>query len=172
MTRRKLAFFVITAGVTATIAVAWAAGWFGSREFSSDPEVAEVERLRKQVFSELENNSAEEGPDVSDELFRSYQELSPEQQQQFAASGRELMDQALIEQLQGFFELPPDEQQQELDDQIDQIIAGRKALGRRVSPGNRPARRNTRFTSREQVAQNKRQALDRTPPELRGLEAA
>ncbi len=49
-----------------------------------DVEVADVERLREQVFSELDSDPAEEGPDVSDELFRSLQELSPEQQQQFA----------------------------------------------------------------------------------------
>lgn len=100
-----------------------AAGYFGKSEFSSDPQVAELQRMRKGFGNEPGTPPTEAQRDAMGEKMRA---LSDEQRREFFESGRQWMEDRMDARMKKFFTLSPEEQKKQLDEDIDRMQKGRR----------------------------------------------
>jgi hypothetical protein len=115
-------------------------GYFGKPEFSPDPQVADLQRLQKNI---VEQTSSKSGtmPDESQmqAMGEKIRELSDEQRREFFEKSRSVMMGMMEARMKRFFQLPPEEQKKQLDEEIDRMEQARKE-GRGGGPfgGGRP----------------------------------
>jgi hypothetical protein len=116
-------------GIATTIVVgllaAWMLGWFGSGKYSSDPKVAELEKLRDETIVKQID-----GPDgarrAEGEAFRAkIGELSQPQREAFLERSMPVFIEKMSEQFDKRYEklmaMSPEERRKELDKSIDQM---------------------------------------------------
>jgi hypothetical protein len=133
----------LTLGVAATIVVgllaAWAFGWFASSNYSSDPQVAELEKLRDETivkqmqFPDSSRPAKSEAPSPEEQTQRANAEafrdkigeLSEEQRESFFERSMPLFIEKFSEQFNKRYDnlmaMTPDERRKELDKAIDQM---------------------------------------------------
>jgi hypothetical protein len=120
MDRKKIgigaAVLVLLAGA------AWALGYFSG----TDPQVAELQKFRDESFQRMDQMSDEERRAQFQEFRTRVDALSDDQRREFFESGREFFQQRMLERMDHFFALPPDEQKKDLDEQIDRMEQWRK----------------------------------------------
>jgi len=131
----------------------WAMGFFEG----TDPQIAELEKMRDENLSNRGGRP--------DEGFREkVRELSDEQRQQFFESSRPIFQQMMIQRMDRFFALPPEEQQQELDQWIDRMEERRQ---QRAADGGRGDGGNRGNQSGGDRDQRRKARLDSSTPEMR-----
>jgi len=151
-----MAFVVVALGAT------WAMGFFSS----TDPQLAELERLRDENFKKMDGMSDEERRKQFGGFRDKMKDLSEEQRRQFFENSRPMFQQMMNQRLDSFFAKSPQEQTEELDRRIDgmqQRSANRGNRGRGPGGGNRGS-----DMTPQQRDQRRKGMLDRTTPELRG----
>jgi hypothetical protein len=107
-----------------------AAGYLGKSEFSSDPQVAELQRMQKSFGATPDKRPSEA---QRKEMYEKMRELSDEQRHEFFESGRRSMEEMMDNRMRKFFTLSPEEQKKQLDEDIDRMQKWRN--GGRGGPG-------------------------------------
>jgi hypothetical protein len=173
----------LTVGVAATILVgllaAWAFGWFSSSHYSSDPQVAELEKLRDETivkqmqFPESPRPAKSEAPSAEEqaqranaEAFRDkVNELSEEQRQSFFERSMPIFIEKMSEQFDKRYEklmaMTPDERRKELDIAIDQMEKRAAAGGGKGGQGGPPR------MDPQKMDEFRKKMLDWTTPDQR-----
>jgi hypothetical protein len=100
-----------------------AAGYLGKSEFSSDPQVAELQRMQKSFAATPDKRPNEAQRNEMGEKIR---ELSDEQRREFFESGRDAMREMMENRMKKFFTLSPEDQKKQLDEDIDRMEKARK----------------------------------------------
>jgi hypothetical protein len=164
MTKRRIgvaAIAILVMGVGA-----WALGMF----HRVDPQVAELEQMRTQMFANRDVPQAERRQQFG-EMRQRMESLTEEQRRQFWENGREQFMQFAEQRMDEFFALSPEDQQKRLDEIIDRMLERRKereqnpqADGNRRGGGGRQGWQNMTDAQRDAA---RKQRLDRTSPELR-----
>ena len=164
-------------GVLVTVALAgicaWATGIFGG----VDSEVAELESLRDQHVSRMEEMSDEERRETRRSMQARVEQLDDSQRKQFFESSRPVFQQMMLNRMNQFFEMPPEEQDERLDQIIDRMEerrADRQDGGNergRGGPGGPPGAGGRRGDwakmSDAERDQKRKEMLDKTTPEMR-----
>jgi len=159
MKKRKSAIAAVV--VTLAVGVGWAMGFFEK----TDPQVAELQQLRDENISKMDQMPAEQRREQWRGLRDRVEQLSPEQRQQFFDSSRDQFQAMMLNRVDRFFALPPEEQQEKLDEMIDRMENWRKQREANGGDGRRGGNRGN-LTS-QQRDQRSKERLDRTTPELR-----
>lgn len=138
MDRKKIT--IATAAAAALIIAAWALGYFEG----TDPQVAGLQQFRDENFQRLDQMSDEERRAQFAEFRERVGQLSDDQRREFFEGSREFFQARMLERMDRFFALPPDQQRKELDEQIDRMEqrrrdrdAGGNARGDRGPGGGR-----------------------------------
>lgn len=164
MNKRRITVAAIAALLLA-VGGAWALGMF----HRTDPQVAELQEMRSQLFADREVPREERRQQFS-EFRQRLDNLSEEQRQQFWQSGRGEWMRRVEERMDEFFALAPEEQQQRLDEIIDRMIERRESRDQNPRPEGRRGGRGwggwQNMTDAQRDARRK-QRLDRTTPKMR-----
>ncbi len=155
MKNHKLAISAVV--ITLVVGVGWAMGFFEK----TDPQVAELQQLRDENIQKMDQMPEEQRRGFRDRV----EQLSPEQRQQFFDSSRERFQTMMLNRVDEFFALPPEEQQKKLDDMIDRMEERRKQREANGGEGRRGGNRGNMTPG--QRDQRSKERLDRTTPELR-----
>jgi hypothetical protein len=146
-------------GVTALVVLifaAWVWGWLDTGQYSDDPKVAELERLRDANITQ-----GEPPREFREEMRTKMEGLSEEQRMAFFESSMPifvpLMAKRFEEEYDKFVELSPEEQRKKLDERIDQMEKG----GGPGPGGNRPP------IDQKKMNEIAKKMLDWTTPEQR-----
>ncbi len=121
--KRTIIFLVVVALCLGVWYGLEAAGYLGKSEFSSDPQVAELQRLQKNFAEKPGTRPDESQRQAMGEKIR---ELSDEQRREFFESGRRSMENMMEARMERFFALPPEEQKKQLDEDINRMEKARK----------------------------------------------
>lgn len=151
------------AGGIALLMALWAWSYFHDDGYSSDPEVAALERLRDASFR---NGKPGEGP--SAEFRERMDNLSDDQRHEFFARGMAAFAPMMERQMNGFFALPPEKQREQIDREIDgmeQMRAQMEADGIK-GPGGPPFGGDM---SPGKMNEMMKRMLDSTSPEMRSM---
>jgi hypothetical protein len=163
MNRRKTTI-VATIALLLAVSAAWALGMF----HRTDPQVAELQQMRDEMFAERDV-PREERRQQFNEFRQRMDNLSEEQRQQLWQSGREEWTRRIEERMDEFFALAPEEQQQRLDEIIDRMVERRQQ--REQNPGGDGRRGGGRGDwqnmSDAQRDARRKQRLDQTSPKMR-----
>ena len=112
--------------VVAAGGAAWSLGWLETNNYSDDPEVARLEKMRDDAIEENDGDLRQ----VRGELREAVEGLTPEQRTNFFMSSMPIiirMGAAQMEtRLDEFLAMAPEEQQRELDKRIDEQLAREK----------------------------------------------
>jgi hypothetical protein len=169
MDRRKImtvGFGLLLAGVAA-----WAFGLLGG----TDPTVAELEQMRDQMFDRSVSDA--ERQKFRQDFRQRLESLTDEQRRAFFTRGWELRRQRTEQRMDEFFASPPSDQQRQLDQMLNRMIArlsertqnptarSQQGVGTRRSDA---ARRGSRAGMTEaQRDERAKRRLDRTSPKTR-----
>jgi hypothetical protein len=110
-------------GITALVVLvfaAWVWGWLDTGQYSDDPAVAELERIR-----DANIGSGQPPREMREEMRTKMEGLSEEQRMAFFESSMPIfvpmMAKRFEEEYDKFVELSPEEQRKKLDERIDQM---------------------------------------------------
>ena len=161
----KRALGVLTAVLLLATAVgAWRLGWFDGGNYSDDPQVAEIEKERDEVFANIEQMTDEQRREQRRAMEQKASGLTPEQRMALFESSMPLIVPLAAKRFEKeydeFMAKSPEEQRKELDKRIDQMEArgGRPGGG---PPGGRPE------ISKAKQDEIRKKMLDWTTPEQR-----
>jgi hypothetical protein len=157
MDKRKLS--IAATGILIIIAAAWMFGLFGG----TDPVVAEMQQLREQM-----QNLPEGERRAAWDNYRQRMEGLTDAQRQALRGDRNQWQQFAQQRMDEFFQLPPDQQRQRLDDMIDRMEQRNKerAQNPNANRGGRGGDRGRNLTE-AQRDQRRKERLDRTNPKMR-----
>ena len=143
------------------LAAAWALGFFDGM----DPQVAELEKMRDQNLQRMDQLSEQERRAQWGGFRQRIDHLTEEQKKQFFDSSRPIFQQMMLDRMNKFLEMSPEEQEKRLDEIIDRMEQ-RKADRNDGGDGNRRGgdRGNRSDAERDQ---RRKERLDRTTPEMR-----
>jgi uncharacterized membrane protein YgcG len=154
----------IALGVVALLAVAaWALGYFDG----ADPLVAELQQMRDENFQRMDQMTDEERRAQFQQFREKVDQLSDDQRRQFFEGGREEFQGRMLERMNEFFAMPPDQQKKELDEQIDRMEqwrSQREADGGQARGGGGPPGGGPRGGG---GGGGGKARLDRSTPEMR-----
>lgn len=158
MNARKISYAV--AGLLALLAAAWMFGPFGG----TDPVVAEMQQLRDQM-RDLPDDQRRAAWDN----YRQRMEGLTDAQRDALRGDRGQWQQFAQQRMDEFFQLPPAEQRQRLDDMIDRMEQHAKERARNPSAnrGGRGGGDGGRNLTDAQRDQRRKERLDRTSPKMR-----
>lgn len=155
------------------VVAAWAFGFFGG----TDPEVAELQQMRDQVFASDPLPEAQRDQ-LRDQFRQRVSSLTDDQRRALFAGGREQWRQREQQRMDAFFALSRADQQKQLDDSINRMLQRRNEQNQNPSAGNRDGRgergngggggRNMTPAQRESRA---KQRLDNSTPKERAQRA-
>jgi hypothetical protein len=163
---------IATVVVTLVVVAAWAFGFIGG----TDPEVAELQQMRDQVFASRELPEAQRDQ-LRDQFRQRLSSLSDDQRRALFASGREQWRQRDRQRMDEFFAKSRADQQKQLDDSINRMLQRRNQQNQNPSAANRGDRggrgnggggRNMTVAQREARA---KQRLDNSTPKERAQRA-
>ncbi len=140
------AILVLLAGV------GWAMGFF-----SGDSELAEVEKMRDDLLQKVDTMSADQRRAEFGALRERARDFSPEQRQHFGQGMRQFM----MQRVDRLLDMPPEEQNLELDKWIDRMEGFRTDREARGG-GDRGADRSS-----AERDQRRKERLDRSTPAMR-----
>jgi hypothetical protein len=148
------------------IVAAWALGFFG------DPVVAEMQQLRDQMFENRDLSEADRRAQW--EGFRERMDgLTEAQRNAVFESGRDRWQQFGQKRMDEFFQLPPDQQKQRLDEIIDRMLErqnnpnANRGPGGPGGPGGRGGWGGGRNMTDAQRDQRRKEMISRTDPKMR-----
>lgn len=156
--------------VAATVAIlvmltgAWAFGWFGG-DYSDDPEVARIEKLRDETFDDQTEMSDQQMREAGEQLKKQAANLSDDQRKELWKRSMPIFMPMMMKRaerdMDRFLALSPEEQRAEMDEKLrsGQGRWGGGPGGNRG--GNRPK------PSAEQVGEFMKKLNDWTTPEQR-----
>ncbi len=162
MNKKKTAIGAVMLALV--VGAGWALGFFDT----IDPQVAELQKLREETFGRVDQMSNEERRSQFQEFRQRVDGLSEEQRREFRESGREGFQQRMLQRMDRFFAMSPEEQMKELDEMIDRMEEWR--ANREQGGGGGPGwgrgggRGNMTGTQRDQRSKER---LDRSTPEMR-----
>ena len=142
------------------VGAGWALGFFET----TDPEVAELQKMRQEAFDRRDQMSDEQRRSQFQEIRQRVDGLSEDQRRQFHEGGREGFQQAMTQRMNEFFAMTREEQTKRLDELIDRTEERR--ANRDQNGGGRPGRGRGDMTS-AQRDQRSKERLDRSSPEMR-----
>jgi hypothetical protein len=157
---RILSFGAVLTGV---VLWAWMMGWFDGKNYSDDPEVAELEKLRDENLPRMESMTSDERQAQGAQFRRRMQGLTEEQRRTFFESSMPvfvpMMAREFERRYDEFMAKSPEEQRKELDKRIDEMEArgGPGPRGGGARPNADPAKLN----------EFRKKMLDWTTPEQR-----
>lgn len=156
------------AALTAAVLTwAWAFGWFNGKQYSDDPVVAELEKLRDENVPKLEQMSEDERRAQRNAFGERMKGLSEEQRMAFVESSMPIFVPMFAKQFEArydaFMAMSPEEQTKELDKRIDEMKA-RGGPGGGPGGGRGGPPRNMDPKKAEQI---RKKMLDWTTPEQR-----
>ena len=153
-----------TATAFAVIVLALGAGWALGFFDTTDPKVSELQQLRNEAFDRRDDMSDDDRRAQFEAIRQRVDELSEEQRRAFHKGGRERFQQMMVERMNEFFAMTPEDQKARLDEIIDRIEERR--ANRDQSGGGRPGggRGNMSAAQRDQRSKER---LDRSTPEMR-----
>lgn len=155
-------------GATAVVVLlfaAWAWGWFDGKEYSSDPKVAELQRVRDENVAKMQGS-----PDAFREQRNAMREqmagLSESQRAEFFESSMPIfmpmMAKRFEEEYDKYMKMTPEEQRKALDKRIDEMEARGGGPGGPGGPGGgRPP------MDPKRMSEIGKKMLDWTTPEQR-----
>lgn len=162
MDKKKTAIAAVMLALV--VGAGWALGFFDT----TDPQVAELQKLREETFDRMDQMSDEERRSQFQEFRQRVEGLSEDQRREFRESGREGSQQAMLQRMDQFFAMMPKEQSKRLDELIhrteerranqDQAGGGGAGWGRGGDRGD---------MSGPQRDQRSKERLDRSTPEMR-----
>lgn len=140
---------------------AWALGWFDS-QYSDDPEVAKLEKMR----DELVDKSEEQRRAARGQFQEAMENMTEQQRESFMESSMPIfvkMGAAHMEKrFDEFLEMSPEEQIVEMDKRIDEQIAREKSEG-----GSGPGRGGPPNMSPDKMDEFRKKMQDWTTPDQR-----
>lgn len=147
------------------VGAGWALGFFDT----TDPQVAELQKLREETFDRVDQMSDEQRRSQFQEFRQRVEGLSENQRRQFFESSREGFQQAMVERMDQFFAMTPKEQSKRLDELIDRTEERRAnrdqaAGGGGAGWGRGGGRGDMTGAQRDQRSKER---LDRSTPEMR-----
>ncbi|MDZ4656814.1 MAG: hypothetical protein SH868_04450 [Bythopirellula sp.] len=160
-------------GVTALVVLlfaAWAWGWFDAGQYSDDPAIAELEKLRDENVAKMKGLSDEQMRDQMreqrDGMREKMEGLSEEQRMAFFESSMPifmpLMAKRFEEDYDKMMAMTPEEQRKEMDKRIDEM----EARGGPGGPGG-PGRGGRPPMDAKKMDEIRKKMLDWTTPEQR-----
>jgi hypothetical protein len=169
MDRRKI--MAVALGLLLAGVAAWAFGLLGG----TDSAVAELEQVRDQMFERNLSDAARQ--QFRQDFRQRLESLTAEQRRAFFTRGRELRRQRTQQRMDEFFASPPIDQQRQLDQMLNRMVARRNERAQNPSArsqqggGSRridAARRGNRSGMTEaQRDERAKRRLDRTSPKTR-----
>jgi hypothetical protein len=158
----------------AIVVVAWALffGWFNGKEYSADPVVAELEKLRDENVPKMDQLSEAERRAQRDAFGERMKGLTEEQRMAFFESSMPIFVPMMAKQFEkrydDFMAMSPEEQRKELDKRIDEMKA-RGGPGGPGGPGGggNGGRRGPPNMDPKKAEQIRKKMLDWTTPEQR-----
>jgi hypothetical protein len=159
--------FVAVVSLLSIVGVGWAASFL----VGGDPQIAELEQMRDEGFQRAEGLSDDQRRAQRDQFREKLHNLSEDQRRQFFEKSRGQFQQFAMQRMNAFFAKSPEEQRETLDQMIDRMEERRKqrdAEGR-GGEGKRGGRSDMTPQERDQ---RRKQGLDRSTPEMRGLRDA
>ncbi|MCH7751145.1 MAG: hypothetical protein IH898_03175 [Planctomycetes bacterium] len=161
MDKKKTAIAAVMLALV--VGAGWALGFFDT----TDPQVAELQKLLEETFDRMDQMSDEERRSQFQEFRQRVEGLSEDQRRQFFESSREGFRQAMVERMDQFFAMAPKEQTNRLDELIDRIEEWRS--NRDQAGGGRPGggRGDMGDMTGAQRDQRSKERLDRSTPEMR-----
>lgn len=164
MTKRRVGIAV--AMLLIAVGGAWALGMF----HRIDPQVAELEQMRTQMFANRDV-PREERRQQFGELRQRMDNLSEEQRREFWESGREQFRQFAEQRMDEFFALSREDQQKRMDEMIDRMLERRQEREQNPQAGGerRGGDRRQRWQNMTEAQRDaaSKQRLDRTNPKMR-----
>ncbi len=146
------------------LSAAWALGMFSGM----DPQVAELEKMRDENIGRMDQMSDQERRDQWGNFRDRIGELTEAQKKQFFESSRPIFQKMMLDRMNKFLEMSPEEQNEKLDeiiDRMEQRKASRDADGQgRGQGGPGGNRKNMSDADRDQ---RRKEMLDKTTPEMR-----
>jgi hypothetical protein len=155
---KRNAFIVCFAVLLLAVGTAWALGYF-----SGDPVVAEMQQLRDQMFEDRDLPQADRRAQWDN--FRQRMEgLTDAQRNALWESGRERFQQFGQQRMDEFFQLPPDQQKQRLDEIIDRMQQRQQNPSAGRGPGGWGGGGNMTEAQRDQ---RRKEMISNTDPKMR-----
>ncbi len=158
----------ILCGATAVIVLliaAWMWGWFDSKDYSSDPKVAELERFRDENVAKMQGGSPDDFREQRHAIRDQMAGLTEAQRAEFFESSMPifvpLMAKRFEQEYDKFMEKSPAEQRKELDKRIDEMQARGGGPGGPGGSGGRPP------IDPKRMSEIGKKMLDWTTPEQR-----
>ncbi len=156
-------------GATAVVVLlfaAWAWGWFDSKEYSSDPKVAELQQIRDENVAKMQGGSPDAFRDQRNAMREQMAGLSEAQRAEFFESSMPIfmpmMAKRFEEEYDKYMEMTPEEQRKALDKRIDEMEARGGGPGGPGGPGGgRPP------MDPKRMSEIGKKMLDWTTPEQR-----
>ncbi|MCH8839794.1 MAG: hypothetical protein IH831_03795 [Planctomycetes bacterium] len=147
------------------VGAGWALGFFDT----TDPQVAELQKLREETFGRMDQMSDEERRSQFQKFRQRVEGLSEDQRREFFESGREGFQQMMLQRMDQFFAMSPEEQTEKLDEMIDRMEEWRanREQGGGGGPGWGRGGAGRGDMSPAQRDQRSKQRLDRSTPEMR-----
>ncbi|MEM9353910.1 MAG: hypothetical protein AAGA92_12920 [Planctomycetota bacterium] len=134
--------------------------WGAAMMLQDDPEVAELERLRDERISSMEEMSREERRAVRDDMRQRVESLDENQRKTFFERSMPIFQKMMEQRMDAFFEMPAEQQRERLDEIID-----RRESGGGGGPRGGPRRGGD--ASPAERDQRRKEMLARTTPEMR-----
>ncbi len=134
--------------------------WGAAMLLQDDPEVAELERLRDERIAGMEDMSREDRRAARDDMRKRVEALDENQRQAFMERSRPIFQKMMEQRMNAFFEMPPEEQRERLDEIIDRM----ESRGQGGPPGGGPRGGDASPAERDQ---RRKEMLARTTPEMR-----
>ena len=161
--RRITIVFII---VFVAVGAAWAMGYIGG----TDPVVAEMQQLRDQMFTSSDLPEDQRRAQWQD--FRQRMDgLTDAQRQALREGGRERWEQFGQQRMDEFFQMPPDQQRQRLDQMIERMLARQKERAQNpnanANGGGERGNRGGRNMTEDQRDQRSKERIARTDPKMR-----
>lgn len=146
----------------------WSFGWFNGKDYSDDPVVAELEKLRDENVPKMAQLSDAERRAQRDAFGERMKGLNEEQRMAFFESSMPIFVPMMAKQFEKrydeFMAMSPEEQRKELDKRIDEM----KARGGPGGPGGPGSGRGGRPNlDPKKAEQFRKKMLDWTTPEQR-----
>ena len=156
-------------GITAIAVLlfaAWVWGWFDAGQYSEDPKVAELQKIRDENVAKMKDASRDELRDQRSAMRAQMEGLSEEQRMEFFESSMPifvpLMAKRFEEDYDKLMAMTPAEQRQEMDKRIDEM----ESRGGPGGPGG-PGRGGRPPLDPQKMDQFRKKMLDWTTPEQR-----
>jgi hypothetical protein len=160
MDKRKIAIALVV--VFASAAAAWAFGLFGGK----DPVVGEMQQLRDQMFQNRDLPETERRAQW--ENYRQRMEgLTDAQRAALRQDGRNQWQQVAQQRMDEFFQLPPDQQRQRLDEMINRMEQRRSQRGQNPAANRGGGGGRGGNMTDAQRDQRRKERLDRTDAKTR-----